>query len=164
MTFDNPWLDMEKRRSEVNRHGENTPRLAQAWATWRTQGWGETAFPKCHNFDLTFAERPFVSYSNVILRNSLDASTYDVDDVLVDTRFPRCFGGVYQWRQTSRGFYTGAWCYVVVETASAFVAALYPEPGYTIQHHFTFSGIGIKELPEYDLDDPADTAKPRDTA
>jgi len=157
MTF-NPWLDMEKRRSEVNRHGENSPRLAQAWANFRTVGWGETAFDKCYDFDLTFAERPFVAYSNWIIKNGLDPDKYeDVDEVLVDSRFPRCFGGVYQWRQNARGFYTGAWCYVVVESASAFIATAYPDPNYTIQPHFTFAGLGIKDLPEYDLDDPADS-------
>jgi hypothetical protein len=153
----NPWLEMEKRRSQVNQHGENTPRLAQAWATFRTTGWGEKSFEDCYEFDLTFAERPYVSYGNVILSSALT----DVEEVLIDTRFPRCWGGVFYWKQNARGFYTGAWCYTVVETASPFIVAEYEEPGYTIQHHFQFSGLGIKDLPEYDVDEGAEDAKPR---
>lgn len=153
----NSWLDMEKRRSEVNRHGENSPRLAQAWATFRTTGWGEKAFADCYEFDLTFAERPYVSYGSVVLSSTLT----DVDEVLIDTRFPRCWGGVFQWKQNARGFYTGAWCYTIVETQTPFIVAQYDEPGYTIQHHFQFSGLGIKDLPEYDVDEGAEDAKPQ---
>jgi len=144
---------MEARRAEVNRHGENSPRLAQAWATFRTVGWGEKAFNNCYEFDLTFAERPFVSYGNVVITNRLQ----DVDEVLIDTRFPRCWGGVYQWKQNAHGFYTGAWCYTVVESASPFIATTYEEPEYVIQHHFTFAGIGIKDLPDYRLDEEPDS-------
>jgi hypothetical protein len=155
----NSWLDMEKRRSEVNRHGENTPRLAQAWGTFRTTGWGEKSFEDCYEFDLTFAERPYVSYGFVVLESSLP----DIDDKLIDTRFPRCSGGVFEWKQNSRGFYTGAWCFVTVETASPFIQAQYEEPGYVIQHHFQFSALGIKDLPEYDVDEGAEDAKPRES-
>lgn len=149
--FDNPWLDMEARRSELNRHGENTARWAFAAATYRSDGWGEFAFPDCHDFDLTFGERPYVSYGYSVINNTLTVD--GVDDVLVDTRFPRAWGGICQWKQNSRGFYTGAWAFVVVESASPFIVAEYDEPNYRIQHHFTFMGLGIKDLPEYDLDE-----------
>jgi hypothetical protein len=93
----------------------------------------------------------------------LSSALTDVDEVLIDTRFPRSWGGVFQWKQNARGFYTGAWCYTVVETASPFIAAQYEEPGYTIQHHFQFAGLGIKDLPEYDVDEGAEDAKPRES-
>jgi hypothetical protein len=157
----NPWLDMERRRSEVNRHGENAPRLANAWASYKTTGWGEVSFPNCHEFDLTFAERPYTHYGHVVLSNSLPVTSPGSDEVLIDTRFPRCSGGVYQWKVNSRGFYTGAWVYVTVDTQSPFIQAVYEEPNYTIQHHFTFEGIGIKDLPEYDVDEGAEDAKSR---
>jgi len=158
----NPWLEMERRRSEVNRHGENSPRLAQAWATFRTEGWGEKAFEDCFDFNLTFAERPYIQYGNVVISNGLAASVEGADEILIDTRFPRCTGGVFQWRLNSRGFYTGAWCYVTVESASPFIATTFDEPNYVIQHHFQFSAIGIKDMPEYDVDEGAEDAKPRE--
>jgi hypothetical protein len=157
MTFSNPWLDFEDRRSEVNRHGENTPRLAVAWADFKTTGWGEKSFEKCYNFDLTFAERPFVAHGYYVIKNK----DPDIDEVLWDGRFPRAWGGVYQWRQNSRGFYTGAWVFTVVESASPFIPTTYPDPEYVIQHHFTFQGLGIKDLPDYQLDEPpTDEAEP----
>jgi len=152
---------MERRRSQVNQIGENTPRLAQAWATFRTTGWGEKAFEDCYEFDLTFAERPYVQYGMVVLSNGLEGGPA-ANDVLVDTRFPRCSGGVFQWKVNHRGFYTGAWCFVTVETASPFISAQEVEPNYVIQHHFQFSAIGIKDMPEYDVDEGAEDAKPAD--
>jgi hypothetical protein len=107
------------------------------------------SFPDAYEFDLTFAERPFVSYGYVVIRNALP----DVDELLIDTRFPRAWGGVAEWKQNSRGFYQGAWCFTVVESQSPFILAEYDEPNYVIQHHFTFMGLGIKDLPEYDLDE-----------
>lgn len=145
----NPWLDLEARRAELQRHGENTSRWAFAAATYQTTGWGEYAFPDVHEFDLTFAERPYVSYGYAVVNNRLT----DVDEVLVDTRFPRAWGGICQWQQNSRGFYTGAWAFTVVESASPFIVAQYEEPTYVLQHHFTFMGLGVKDLPDYDLDE-----------
>lgn len=151
----NPWIDFERRRGDVNRHGENSPRLAQAWADYTTTGWGEVAFPDCFDFNLTFAERPFVSYSYKVIRHQLSPDTYPelVDDVLVDTRFPRCHGGVYDWQMNSRGFYIGAWMFVTIQTQDPWITTTYPDPNYVIQHHFTFAAMGIKDLPDYQVDE-----------
>lgn len=146
--FDSPWLDYEKRRSTVNQIGENSARQANAFATFVTTGWGEVQFPDCYEFDLTFAERPFVSYSYSVIKNAL----VDEDEILVPTRFPRAFGGVFGWKQNTHDFYTGAWCFAVVDTQSPYILTAEVDPFYTIQHHYTFSAMGIKDLPEYQVD------------
>lgn len=147
--YENPWLSLEGRRQGVNQVGENSARQAMAWATFVTTGWGEVSFPDCYKFDLTFAERPFVSYSCSVIRNSL----VDEDEILVPTRFPRATGGVWGWEQNSREFYIGAWLYVTVDTQSPYVLTVVADPTYTIQHHFTFQGLGIKDLPDYQVDE-----------
>lgn len=147
--FDNPWHDQDNRRQRQNQIGENSARQANAWATFLTTGWGEVEFPDCYEFDLTFAERPFVSHSYVVLSNDLT----DEDEILVPTRYPRAYGGVYGWKQNSHGFYTGAWCFAIVDTQSPYIATVEVDPNYTIQHHYTFMGLGIKDLPDYQVDE-----------
>lgn len=130
-----PWFDQERHRSWLNQQAENSGRLAQAYAKFSTTGWGETAFENGFTFELSFIEPPVVAYG------------FEIDgDTLVDTRFPRCSGGVYKFRTNSKGFYTGAWCMVTVDTKSPFITTTEDEPNYTIYHWFTFTGIAIKDL------------------
>lgn len=147
--YESPHIAQTVRRQQINQVAENSARQANAWAAFVTTGWGEVAFPDCYEFDLTFAEQPFVAYSCWVQRNALA----DEDEILVPTRFPRCTGGVWGWKQNSRGFYTGAWCYVTVDTQSPFIVTVEADPTYTIQHHFTFDGLGIKDLPDYQVDE-----------
>lgn len=137
----NPWLSMEGHRSRLRQHQENTARLAQSFAEYSTSGWGETRIQTITEFNCTFIERPHVSYG------------YSVDgDTLVDTRFPRCWGGVYRWKTNPRGHYTGAWVFIVAETMSYQLNTDKEEPGYDLSHYFTFTGVAMKDLPEYLLD------------
>lgn len=133
-----PWQSFEQQRWTVEQHKENRARYASAYCRFNSTGWGEIAFPKCFEFGLTFTERPYVSYAC-----SLDG------DQLVDTRFPRSQGGVYKWKQDSRGFYTGAWCYAVVETQSPYIPTTEAEPKYSLEHDYTFNGLAFKALPDY---------------
>ena len=142
-----PFRDMERRRGWVNQNAENSGRLAHAYAVFETTGWGEAAFEDCFEFRLTFVEVPVVSYGSRIISAS-NLPVDNEDDVLVDTRFPRCSGMVYQYKQDNRGFFTGAWCLATVDTRSPYVPTTVTEdPGYAIEHWFTFSGIALKDLP-----------------
>jgi hypothetical protein len=140
--INNPMEGMDDYRSFVARTAENSTRFAQAFTKFETNGWGEVAFEECFVFGLTFIEEPFVSYGC-----SVDG------DTLVDSRFPRTSGGAYRWQQNNKGFYLGAWCYVTVETQSAFVLTDEVEPNYDLTHHFMFSGMAMKDLPAYLAED-----------
>lgn len=139
-SLNNPWLDQQRQREWVNQHAENSGRLAQAWGVFDSKGWGEKAFKRCFNFDLSFIEPPVVAYG------------FELDgDTLIDTRFPRCSGGVYRYKTNSRGFYTGAWCFVTVSTQDYYVPLsgepeAAKDPKYDISHWFTFTGIALKDL------------------
>lgn len=128
-----PWVDLETHRSRVAAQAENSSRHAIVMATYTTTGWGEATFEEGVNFGLLFSEIPIVSYS-----------MYIDGDVLVDTRFPRCGGGVYRWEQNSKGLYRAAYCFAWVETRSPYISTTEPEPEYNIVHHFTFQGQGLK--------------------
>lgn len=130
-----PFDDLERRRSKVVQQAENSGRHAVVMGTFNTTGWGEVAFEDRVNFGLRFIEVPTITYS-----------MYIDGDTLVDTRFPRCQGGVYKWQKDKRGLYIGAFCFVTVETKSPFVTTTEPEPGYSIVHHFTFQGQAIKVI------------------
>jgi hypothetical protein len=117
---------------------ENSSRLAFAWGTFTSTGWGELAYPEPVDFGLTFVEEPIVAYGFALVGG----------DKLVDNRFPRAQGGVYEWRIDGRGFYIGAHVFACVETVSALITAPYgdPDPNYELKHHFTFSGIALKDI------------------
>lgn len=135
-----PFGRWETRRGELVRHAENSARLAFAFALVSSTGTGgEIRVEDCQEFGLAFAEKPFVSYGA------------EVDgDLLVDSRFPLARGGVYRWRRNAKGFYTGAWVYVVVSTLDFQIPSTEAtDPEYTILHHFTFAGVAVKDLPDY---------------
>lgn len=140
----NPWMDQERHRGWLNQHAENSSRLAQSYAVFDTTGWGEVAFDQCFLFDLTFIEPPVIAYGFGV---GLVGGAEMNNDQLVDTRFPRCSGGVYRYKTDKRGFYLGAYCFVTVDTKSPFIPTAMPEPNYQISHWFTFTGIALKDLP-----------------
>lgn len=129
----NPLVEaLEAHRGRLEQVRENSARQAQSFATLTTHGSGETQHATVVPFDCTFIEEPFVAYGF-----SLDG------DTLVDGFFPTSSGGVWKWQQDRRGFYLGAWVFFVVNGSST----------YDLQHSFTFSGIAIKDLPDYLMDD-----------
>lgn len=147
MTVEDPYRQMERLRAERDRHKENSARTAFAWGFGVTRGVGETRFTKRISFNLAFIQEPAISYGYAV---EAVANNSDYGDVLVDNRFPRCVGGVYDWQLDSRGFYLGAWAFAVVQTLDTanFKGAVLPEPGYTIRHSFGFTGLAFKALPD----------------
>jgi len=136
---------LEKARGLRERTWENSARQAEAWGFQSTLGIGETRFPDVIDFQLTFVEEPAVGYGysvNAVVNNS------DGGDLLVTTRFPRAWGGVYDWRQDTNGFYTGAWVFAIVQSQDYFLGTAQPEPNYTLRHSYSFSGIAYKALPD----------------
>lgn len=133
-----PFSDLERRRQLLGQIAENSSRLAFSFARYDTTGWGEMRCATAIEFDCVFRERPFVSSSSEI-----DEST------LVAGQFPRVTSGVCAWIRNSKGFYTGAWVYVVVDPGDKTAQTI---PNYVMSHHFIFAGIAIKDLPDYALD------------
>lgn len=158
---------LEQRRQQLDAVRENSSRLAYCHLTFTTSGWGEFKVPDAVRFTCTFIERPAISAGL-----SIDG------DALVETRFPRVTAGVYKWVQDVDGFYIGAHVFFVVETmgvqletsvatddpGSLPAGATYTareksnvdrakaDPKYDLVHDLQFSGIGIKALPSYLLD------------
>jgi hypothetical protein len=126
--------NQEDRRGFLDSVAENTGRHAIAYGHFDTTGAGEIENPKVLSFGIPFIERPAVAYS------------YYLDDAdMVDTRWPRCWGGILGWDQDENGLYTGAHAFVVVETTSInVVTEVVDDPYYTITHFFTFNGMGLK--------------------
>jgi hypothetical protein len=117
---------------------ENSARLAFSWGRASTHGWGEFQIPEPIEFDVTFTHQPDLSYGYAI----------EDGDKLVPKRFPRAWGGVYDWLQDEFGFYTGAHVFVVVDTLSPAEIADVPEadPNYDLDHTWMFSGLAIKAM------------------
>lgn len=127
----NPIMEaMEQRRGYVEQLRQNTSRLAQSYNFVETTGVGSIRLATVVRFYCTFIEKPVVSYG------------FTVESELVDDDFPQSCGGVYSWLLDSRGFYLGAYVFVKVDATE--------DP--TIQHDFTFTGIAMKDLPDYLLD------------
>jgi hypothetical protein len=130
-----PFVALEMRRRRVSQDQENSARLAQTFAFYTTTGWGEFKDPEVINFDCTFIHEPYIAHG------------YSTNgDKLVLTRYPRAWGFVFQWKQDNRGYYVGAWVATVVETQAFDIPTTELDPGYSIDHSFTFTGIAIKDL------------------
>lgn len=136
--------DLERRRSEVERHAENTARLALAFARFTTTGIGAVEFEERVDFGLTFIEKPFLSIGYALDLDEL-AETLDIDEE--DTPpIPIVSGLVTEWEQDERGFYTGAW----VGAAVYFPPSTIPVPATAsveCEVHYTFQAIAIKDVP-----------------
>lgn len=128
----NPVVDaMEQRRGYIEQLRQNTSRLAQSYNFVETVGVGQIRLPTVVNFHCTFVQKPVVGYG------------YTVESDLIEGDFPASVGGVYAWQQDARGFYLGCYVFAVVTATSDTT---------TIQHDFTFTGIAMKDLPQYLLD------------
>ena len=124
-------------------NAENAARLAIVRVMFDSAGWGEFQAPEIFDFGIRFLEEPCVAYGCAI-----------DGDALVPLRYPRCTGGVYRWATDIKGYYTGAWCFFVVDTLSPANIANVPteDPNYDINHYFTFSGVALKQLNDDFLD------------
>jgi hypothetical protein len=141
MSF-NPYVEFDRNRSRRDATNENAGRMAWAYGEGHSTGWGEKEIPEIIDFELKFIEIPFVSYSF-----ALDG------DTLVDTRFPRCSGGVSRWVQDPNGYYIGAYVFITVDTQSPYIPTTVVDPGYEIDHFWTFAGIALKNVSPYLLND-----------
>jgi hypothetical protein len=137
-----PFENMEARRGQVEAQRENTARLAKSFARWVTTGRGEIQVDSVFFFTCTFIAPP------------LFTSGFEIDEStpLKDGRFPRVNAGVWQWKQDTRGFYTGAWVYFTVDSLGPGQDYLRDDPLYKINHHLCFEGIALKDIPAYLLD------------
>lgn len=147
--------DLDRRREEAQRHAENSARLAQSFAIFVTQGQGTLVHNKRVRFDTTFIEQPIVTYGSVVNLDDL-ASLFDLGDS-DDAPLPICSGFVTDWDRDDRDFYTGCW--VAVRVHYPLILGIGEEEEVTavpevptdaqpeIEHHFTFAGIAMKDIP-----------------
>lgn len=119
---------------------ENSARHAFVYKTFTSLGSGELVFEDVVDFGLWFSEQPMVSYGF-----ALDDT---VEQTLIDGDFPMATGGVIAWRRNVRGLYIGATCFAAI-TGSALTYTTYD---YSLVHHFTFSGIGVKDIGSTDFE------------
>jgi hypothetical protein len=130
---------------EANRHAENAARLAQVYATFDSKGQGSIEHDQAIVFELTFIERPTVAYGTYCDMNALDDLLALDPEVSEVTPLPVCTGYVTEWDQDERGFYLGCWIGARVYYPESDLVPIEAQPA--IQHHFTFSGVAMKDVP-----------------
>lgn len=135
--------ELEARREELVRHRENRARLASAYGVYTTTGQGSVQFKTMYEFGLTFVEQPRMHYGAVIdlddLGDKLDHEPGECPPL------PHCTGIVADWEVDHRGFYVGAW---LAAKVSFPIEDLVPVTlQVEVTHHFTFSGIAMKDVP-----------------
>lgn len=101
------WKDLEARRSYVEQTRENASRPGRAWATYKTTGTGYKIESSVFSFGGAFMTLPIFTFGVL-----LDP---DGDDLPTDDP-PRCTAGCYDFRRTSNGYYTGAYCWFTVDS------------------------------------------------
>lgn len=136
-------MEEEYRRAATARHKENKARLAEEYHRVQSIGAGFFEYEQMLEFHITFIEEPTIAYG----------AQLDLDELgeLLATEpgetppLPILSGMVTNWDQDDRGFYTGAW--VGVRVFFPDVAVPTEEFTLSVQHHFTFTAIGIKDVP-----------------
>lgn len=123
-------LEREAWRRQTN---ENSARLAYAWGVSTSTGVGDLSHEDAVEFGITFLEKPMFSYGCVLVGRT----DWEDDEGGADVAMPTSTGFVYDWRIDGRGFYTGALVGVTVLAGDTAVS---------LEHHFTFMGVAIKDL------------------
>lgn len=124
--------NLERHRGMLEQQRENRTRPASCFMKYSTAGQGELLTPRVCRFDVTFVEEPRVF------------SGWEMDgDTLVKGYYPMVSAGVWKWQRDARGYYLGAWL----------VFNITGHDTYTIDHHFHFTGIAIKDLPAHLLEE-----------
>lgn len=159
--------NLSDHRSELDRHRENSSRLAHAQGSFRSTGIGSLEFPTRVDFGVTFMTKPMVTTGNELDVDELEdlltewANKSDVtqavrDQILPDNgtpAMPLVSAYVTDWDTDRRGYYTGAWCGIRVYYPAIPVIAEglgyqdMPDVPVVVIHHFHFSGIGMKDIP-----------------
>ena len=142
-------FDLENRRGEVERHDENSGRIAEAFARMRSAGQGSIEFSERVDFGLTFIEEPFMSYGSHVDTDELDNLLDSNPTSTLQTPLPICTGYITEWDRDDRGFYVGAW--VGVRVWFPYEADVWPDLEVEIFHHYSFKAVAIKDVP-IDLD------------
>lgn len=138
--------ELERKRERATRDAENSARLAQAYAVFTSVGQGSTQYKKRVPFGLTFTEKPVISYAAEVdsdeLRDVLE-DYFEGDPPEDDSSlsFPQCTGFVTSWDRDERDFYVGCWIAANVRLEGI------PDVDVSVSHHFTFSGIAMKDIP-----------------
>lgn len=132
-------------QDEANRHAENAARLAQVYATFNSKGQGTIEHDQAIAFDLTFVERPVVSYASYCDTDELEDLLGLDTEVSEVTPLPVCSGFVTQWDQDERGFYLGCWIAARVYYPPTDLVPTDAMPD--IEHHFTFTAVAMKDVP-----------------
>lgn len=136
-----PFAAIQNKIIQGRQHQENKGRLAYAFGTVQTTGWGEFTFADRIDFQLAFIDRPaFMGCGS-----SFDPDS--VDDIRA-TRFPQSNGTVLRWDIDKHGLYRGCWVIVTVEDRSALMEPTDPDPdpNYVLIHDFTFLGTALKMM------------------
>lgn len=116
---------------------DNSGKFAQAYGFFTSTGAGQQVMEDVVDFGAVFIQKPAVAYGYALTDDSVE---------LIDGQFPKAWGGVHKWVRDKDDFYIGAYCFLAVETQSPFVATA-ADPGYELDHMFTFSGVALKSLP-----------------
>lgn len=147
--------------NEVERHKENSARLAMANTKYSTTGQGSIQFRKRFDFGLTFIEEPWMNYGAYIDVDEL-ADRLNIDSGINDPcPLPLSTGFVTEWDRDERDFYIGAWmgvrvwfpesvspaAEIQITVAGAMDIAIPIGIQADMHHYFTFSGIAIKDVP-----------------
>ena len=141
--------DLEQQRAELDRHAENSARIAEAFARFTTTSQGSIEFGERVDFEVTFTEEPYMSYGAIINLDDLDDKLGNEPSSLTP-QMPLSTGFVTDWDRDDRGFYVGAW--VGVRIWYPYEAHISPELDFTMGHHFSFKAVAIKDVPYGDQD------------
>lgn len=142
---------LEQHRQRIEQQRENSARLARAYVSTETSGWGEIIKPDVLDFGCTFISEPTFT-TGAILRGDSSGPTGQ----LASGRFPRISMGVWRWQHDAQNYYTGAYVFFVIETVgfqtSSGVLPVEVDPGYRIGHHMVFEAVAYKNFPLDKLD------------
>ena len=136
------------RQNELARHAENSARLAQVHAKFRTVGQGTLTFEDRIEFGLTFVEEPFVYFGSSMDQDEF-AEMLELDSDIPEDEvpIPLCSGVVTRWDRDERDFYVGAWVGIRVHFPSDSAVFVDYNLLMVMEHYFTFSGIAMKDVP-----------------
>ena len=144
------WLDdLERQRAELDRHAENSARLAEAFARFTTTAQGSIEFGERVAFGVTFTEEPYMSYGAYIDLDELDDKMGNTPSSLTP-QMPLTSGFVTDWDRDDRGFYVGAW--VGVRVWYPYESGVSPDLDFSMSHHFSFKAVAMKDVPIGNMD------------
>lgn len=131
--------DLDRRRETAARNRENSGRLAQAYFSFTSTGQGTLEYEERVDFGgVIFTELPYVEDSAVV-------DTQVLKELVGRVAMPQCTGYVTEWDSTEKeGFYSGCW--VAVRVDFPLVEMLDYTLPVVVDHHFTFTGNGIKDI------------------